>query len=68
MKENPEKYAQVYAQTAETNVENKQKRRKRNERIASTARDNDKSTQVFLCCGQEVNATNHVHPICKSKK
>ena len=59
MKENPEKYVQVHVQTGETNVENKQKRRKRNERIASTLRDNDKSTQVFLCCA------NHVCPICK---
>ena len=68
MKENAEKYAQVHAQTTETNVENKQKRRKRNERIASIIKDNDKGTQVFLCCGQEVNAPNHVCPICKSKK
>ena len=65
MKENPEKYAQVYAQTAETNVEKKQKKRKRNERIASTIRDNirvlkyfyvvDKKLMLPTMCAKYVN-------------
>ena len=68
VKENPEKYAQVYAQAVDRNVENKKKGRKRQESIASTLRDNDKSTQVFLCCEQEVTGTSHICPICNCKK
>ena len=68
MKENTEKYVQVFTQSVETNIGNKQKRRKRNDRIASTMRDNDKSTQVFLCCGQEVTSNSRCAQYVNKKK
>ena len=61
MKENPQKYIQVYADkssTSEVNEGNEGNIRRRKWKLScqKTLQDNDKSTQVFLCCGQEVES------------
>ena len=70
MKENPEKYAQVYGHNSERNEGNEEKRRRRKRKkcAESTSRDNDKSTQVYLCCGKEVNSGEQYCQICSTKR
>ena len=70
MKDNPEKYAQVYTHKSKTNEgkEAKRSRRKRNVCAESSVRNNDKSTQVYLCCGKEVNCGEQYCKICSSKR
>ena len=70
MKENPEKYAQVYAHNSERNEGNEEKRRRRKRKkcAESTVWDNDKTTQVYLCCGKEVNSGEQYCQICSTKR
>ena len=53
MKDNPEKYAQVYADKSKTSEGNEAKRSRRKRKVCAemSVWDNDKSTQVYLCCG-----------------
>ena len=70
MKENLDKYAQVYAHNAETNEGNEEKRRRRKRKVCAecTVQDNDKTTQVYLCCGKEVNIGEQYCQICSKKR
>ena len=69
MKENPEKYAQVYAHNSERNEGNEEKRRRRKRKKCAecTVWDNDKTTQLYLCCGKEVNSGEQYCQICSTK-
>ena len=73
MKENPQKYTQVYADkssTSEVNERNEGNIRRRKWKLSckKTLQDNDKSTQVFLCCGQEVKLGDQQCQCCSRKR
>ena len=70
MKENPDKYAQVYGHNAERNEGNEEKRRRRKRKVCAefSVQDNDKTTQVYLCCGKEVNISEQYCQICSTKR
>ena len=71
MKENPQKYAEVYADkscTAEEKEGNIRRRRKRNVCTDATLWDNEKSTQVHLCCGKEVDNVEQKCQVCSTKR
>ena len=54
--------------TIEEKEGNKRRRRKRNVCTDATLWDNEKSSQVHLCCGKEVNNVEQKCQICSTKR
>ena len=67
MKENPEKYALVYGSQSSTNVVHQRRKTKKNNCDVNKCTKNEKSTQVFLCCGDRIESTNRQCPSCRMR-
>ena len=72
MKENPQKYTQVYADKSlpseVSELNEGEIRRKRKLCCEARVQDNEKSTQVFLCCGQEIKLADQQCQLCSRKR
>ena len=67
MKENPEKYALMYGSQSSTNVVCQWRKTKKYKCDVNKCSKNEKNTQVFLCCGEEIESTNRQCPSCRTR-